>query len=372
MEQHSFNRTLNPTITWACIIFLVAVIVYPLSIGGRESTISWDDCLKQMEQWYESEEAIRIADNLCLYQRNAGGWPKNTDFARPLNTTDQEKLLRKKSDKRSCTIDNGATYTPMRYLAKVYNQTEDEKYKKHFLDGFDFLLDNQYKNGGWPQYPYGSGYSLHITFNDNAMIGVMKLLRDIVMEEPPFQFIDANRQQQARKAIDKGIECILTCQVVVDGKPTAWCAQHDENTLKPAPARSYEKISLSGSESVGIILFLMEIAKPSVEVIKAVDSAVKWFNKVKIEGIKVVRKPAPDTPKGYDKHVVQDPNASPIWARFYQIGTNKPIFCGRDGIIKDKLSEIEYERRNGYSWYTHSPERLFDKYEQWRRKWIMR
>ena len=56
-------------------------------------------------------------------------------------------------------------------------------------------------------------------------------------------------------------------------------------------------------------------------------------------------------PRGKDKVVVKDPNAPGLWARFYEIGTNRPIFCDRDGVAKHDLSEIGYERRNGYACY---------------------
>lgn len=45
----------------------------------------------------------------------------------------------------------------------------------------DYLQKTQYDNGGWPQcYPRPRGYSRYITFNDDAMIGAMRLLRDVV------------------------------------------------------------------------------------------------------------------------------------------------------------------------------------------------
>jgi len=68
----------------------------------------------------------------------------------------------------------------------------------------------------------------------------------------------------SNQAVLKGIECILKCQIVVDGKKQAWCAQHDEKNFAPADARTYEKASLSGSESVGIVDFLMQIENPSI------------------------------------------------------------------------------------------------------------
>src|SRR6185295_11796166 len=131
---------------------------------------------------------------------------------------------------------------------------------------------------------------------------------------------------------------------VVNGNRTVWCAQHDEKTLAPAPARSYEKISLSGSESAGIVRFLMGVEKPDARVNESIESAMKWFETSKLTGIRQVQNPDPSLPKGYDKVIVADPNATPLWARFYEIGSNRPIFCGRDGVIKYSLAEIEYER----------------------------
>jgi PelA/Pel-15E family pectate lyase len=169
--------------------------------------------------------------------------------------------------------------------------------------------------------------------------------------------------------LDKGTECILKTQVTQNGKLTVWCAQHDERTLAPAKARAYELPSLSGSESVGVVEFLMGIERPSPEVVRSIESAVAWFRASKITGIRVVHQPAPGTPKGWDSVVVADANAPPLWARFHELGTNRPIFCGRDSVVKYSLAEIEYERRNGYRWYVDRPAKLLEKdYPAWAAK----
>jgi hypothetical protein len=59
-------------------------------------------------------------------------------------------------------------------------------------------------------------------------------------------------------------------------------------------------------------------------------------------------------------------HASPLWARFYEIGTNRPVFAGRDGVIKYNMAEIEQERRTLYAWYTRSGTTVFRRYEQWK------
>jgi PelA/Pel-15E family pectate lyase len=252
------------------------------------------------------------------------------------------------------TIDNGATYTQLEALAKAHLATGEARYAAAFRRGFEYLLEAQYPNGGWPQfYPLRHGYWDHITYNDDAMIGVMKLLR------ADYSFLTADERARAAKAVEKGIDVILKTQIVQNGKLTAWCAQHDERTLAPAKARSYELPSLSGSESVGIVEFLMGIEKPSPEVVRAVKAAVAWFESVRIPGIRVVQRDG-------DRFVVEDAAAPPLWARFYELDTNRPFFCGRDGIVKYKLSEIEHERRNGYRWYTDRPAKLLaDLYPKW-------
>lgn len=330
--------------------------------------VSWNKALSQPPGWYAGEEAIRIADNVLLYQRGTGGWHKNVDMATPLSNKEKAVLLRDKKE-ADATIDNKTTYTQMEYLARVHTATKHERFQAGFVKGLDYLLQAQYSNGGWPQYfPLRKGYYTHITFNDDAMIGVLNLLRAVARREEPFGFVDATRRARADAVVAKGIECILKCQVVVKGRRTAWCAQHDETTFAPAPARAYELVSLSGSESVGIVRFLMGIERPDARVSGAIRDAVAWFRTVQLSGIRVADTDA-SLPGGRDRVVVADSVAPPLWARFYTIDTSRPIFAGRDGIIKTRLADIEHERRVGYAWYTASPARLLEReFPAWEKK----
>lgn len=318
-------------------------------------------------------DALRIAGTVLLYQRSNGGWPKNYDRRRSLSERDKRELLGQKG-KTDTTFDNGATHSEVRLLAKVYNATGDGRYERAFLRGVEFILKAQYRNGGWPQFfPKPRGYSRHITFNDGAMIGVMTALRDIAQDRRSYPFVDTKLRARCAEAVAKGIRCVLNSQIEVDGRKTAWCAQHDEKSLVPRKARSYELASISGSESVGIVRFLMEIDKPPPEIIEAVQGAVAWFDNAKLTGIRQIKKEDRSAPKGWDKLVVKDAAAPPMWARFYRIGTNKPIFCSRDGVPRDTLAEISYERRNGYSWLGYYAADLLAKdYPAWQKKWAPR
>lgn len=332
--------------------------------------VSWRKALHQNESWYGSEEAQRIADNVVIYQNNNGGWLKNIDMADTLSEAQKKQFRKEKSRKSGTTIDNGATHSHMRYLAMVYTATGEESYKNSFLKGVDYLLAAQYKNGGWPQfYPLRIGYYSHITFNDDAMIGVMELLRDISIGDKPYDFVDTGIRKKAKMAIDKAVEIILEMQVEVNGKKTVWAAQHDKDDLSPAKARAYELPSLSGKESVGIVEYLMGIENPGEDVKQAIRSAVAWFEESKITGLKVEWVKDEEKPRGRDRIVVEESGAGPLWARFYEIGTNRPMFVGRDGVIKDHLEEIERERRVGYSYLDNYAENLLEKdYPEWEKR----
>ncbi|MES2462396.1 MAG: pectate lyase, partial [Armatimonadota bacterium] len=355
----------------ALLVFVLStlVIAAPSAATAQTGTVPWSQGLRQAPAWYGTPEAVRIADNLLLYQNDNGGWEKNIDMAKVLPEKDRAALIAAKKNGET-GIDNGATFTQLTYLARVYDATKAERFRAPFLKGIDFLLAAQYENGGWPQFfPLRKGYYTHITFNDNAMVGTMTLLRDIARKEAPYTFVDEARRAKAEKAVQKGTECILKCQITVAGKPTAWCAQHDERTFAPAPARAYELISLSGSESVGITRFLMGVDNPSPSVVRSVQGAAAWFETAKLNGIRVEEQPDSKAPKGRNRVVVKDPAAPPLWARFYEIGTNLPMFCDRDGVVKRSLAEIGYERRNGYAWLGEWPRNLLEKeYPSWQKK----
>lgn len=330
--------------------------------------LSWKHVATQMpDSWYGSDEAKIVADSVLKYQTDIGGWAKNSGFHR--GDVNQEEWARIVKYGVGATFDNDATLTEMMFLTKIYAKTKDERYRDAFMKAYNYILHAQYANGGWPQYyPHRKGktaYSAHITYNDDVMVNVMRFLEDITKENPIYDSLKINHamRQRAKAAFDKGIECILHTQIIVDGKPTVWCAQHDKVTLAPAGARSYELPSFSGSESAGIILLLMDIENPSDAVINAVNGAIKWFENHKIEGIKIKTIIRDDGKK--DRVIVQDSTAPALWARFYDLETGEPFFCDRDGIKKSTLAEIGINRRGGYRWYTRKPEKVIKRYSEW-------
>ena len=250
----------------------------------------------------------------------------------------------------------------------MYKATSDIRYKEAFNKGLAFILSGQYENGGWPQFwPDPKGYQIHITFNDDSMMNIMDLIKEYVNKDGKYASVRDNKLiKRCETAHKKGIEAILKCQYVKDGKKTIWPQQSDRENYEPRKARSYELPSLTPQESVAVIRHLMNIENPSPEVRDAVISAMDWLEENKITGIKV--EGFRDEYEEFDRHIVYDENALPLWARYYDLETGKPFFCGRDGVKKETMAEIERERRAGYGWYSDNPRILFDLYAEWSEK----
>ncbi len=386
-----FSRRMNIAV---CHFFLVMVLgchAQP-KLGSKKITIDTNAFQNSAHHWYDifdksnvinpapgkprhnSTDLVAVGDNIILYQKNNGGWPKNYDMLAILSAGQKDSLLKVKNILNT-TFDNGATYSHVACLATIYKASKEERFKTAALKGIDFILSAQYNNGGWPQYyPLENNYSKHITFNDDMFTGIMLLLKQVKENKSVYSFLDESRLKKVSAAFEKGLQCILQTQVNDAGKPTAWCQQYDEITLQPAWARAFEPPGICNAESSGIVLLLMSIDHPPKEIITAVENAVDWFHTSRIYNTRIKTIPAPDTTYRFhhsttDKIAVNDPAAPPIWTRYYELKTHRPLFCNRNSKVVYSLAEVDRERRDGYGWYTYEPQKILDKYPSWKKKW---
>ena len=117
--------------------------------------------------------------------------------------------------------------------------------------------------------------------------------------------------------------------------------------------------SISAAESAKVLLFLMDLPQPTAVELSAIRGAGEWLTKVSISD-----SIWGSTPAG--RYLMPSPGAPLVWARFYEIGTDRPLFGDRDKSIHDKVTEISAERRNGYSWYNTTPHQAVTHYAKWR------
>ena len=301
-------------------IIMLAVACISLSAASL-SSMKWANvCSGGMgADWYGSAESQKVADIVLAVQKNTGGWMKN-DQLHNLSTSEYNNLINAR-DEHSC-FDNYATTQEMRFLAKVWQGCKVDKYRESFEDALLLILKAQKQVGGWSQYyplSGGGSYQDYITFNDDLMTNIMKILRDIYNNEGDFKdIVDETLRNKCKEAFDKGLECIIKCQVDDNGTPAAWCAQHDTIDYLPTEGRPHELPSISGYESASLLSFLMSVENPSEELQNTITTAIDWLSK------HIYRKNAKiedytNTQGEADRHIVDATN-SDVWARFIQIG----------------------------------------------------
>ncbi|WP_089153166.1 pectate lyase [Stenotrophomonas pictorum] len=314
------------------------------------------------------------AETMLLLQTASGGWSKHyrgkaVDYRRPLSAVERD-ALRAPGRKDDATLDNKATTSEIRYLLQAHARTGNPAYLQAARRGVSYLLAAQYPNGGWPQYyPDRSFYRHQITFNDDAMTRVLELLQDIVESRDEAALLAPEFGSAAQAALARGLDCVLATQVRIEGLPTLWAAQYDEVTLLPAKARSYELPSLAVAESVGVLRLLMRQRDPSPAQVAAVEAGVRWLQAHRLPDVALERVDAPEQESGRDVRIVQRPGAS-LWARFYDLQHQQPMFVNRDGVQVAQFAAIPNERRVGYAWYGVWPEKLLrSEWPAWRARW---
>lgn len=304
------------------ITFILAVL-FSLCLGTAAEdleSMSWGKvCRGEMDaEWYGGAESQRLADIVLAVQKTNGGWMKNYELHK-LTDSKLEALIADRNG-RSC-FDNYSTTQEMRFLAKVYQGCKVEKYREAFKRALDLIFTAEKDCGGWSQYwPLtGNGsYQDYITFNDDLMTNMLRLLDDIASNSGDFKdMVDENARARCRKSYDKALEMVVKCQVDDNGTKAAWCAQHDPADLLPAVGRPRELPSISCSESARLLSYLMTIENPSDELKETIRTAVAWLDahKIKDKALETFT----NTNGKKDSRIIDKPGTA-IWGRFLQMG----------------------------------------------------
>jgi PelA/Pel-15E family pectate lyase len=306
--------------------------------------------------WLASDEGRRVTATVLSFQTPSGGWSKHVDLLGRPRKPGESFYSENDGWHYIATLDNDTTTEQIRFVAAAAAVTGDAAAGASFSKGLDYLLAAQFPNGCWPQvYPLQGGYHDAITFNDDAILNVMRLLDDVAAGR--VKVATPKQQRHAAAAAARGLKCIVATQVregLDAGVPTIWAQQNDPLTREAAPARRYELAGLASRESANLVAYLMTLPSPPADVAEAVYAAADWFGKHAI--------------KGYDydaKHGLRaNPNGGPIWARLTELDTARPIFSNRDGVKRYDWNELT-DRRYGYTWYCHEPAAVLATYSTW-------
>ena len=90
------------------------------------------------------------------------------------------------------------------------------------------------------------------------------------------------------------------------------------------PTRIAVRLRVNGEDREAVVEPFLRLAEhPAAEMRQ---SAVRWLDRVRLTGLEVWTVRDEALPRGYDRVVVANPAAPPLWARFYYIATMRPIF----------------------------------------------
>jgi len=196
------------------------------------------------EQFWRAAQSA--ADALIRGQHPSGGWNYVIDTAgeeslkRWYETYGANAWRMEEFQKYygNATFDDAGTAEASQLMLRMWAEKKERRYKAALDKAIAFVLDSQYPNGGWPQrYPrvpdaglHGhADYTGHITFND-----------DVAGENIEFLVYayQATGDRRLLDAVRRGMDIFVATQQPMP--QPAWGLQHYADTLKIAPARTYE------------------------------------------------------------------------------------------------------------------------------------
>lgn len=273
------------------------------------------------------EAARETGHALAFTQLASGGWDYRLEFDPQKSKAwyyrrDVEAGDREPGKRRNISVyDDNNTQSALLFLMRLDKALEgkDAEVRRAVEYGLAKLLEAQYPNGAWPQayqgearnpedhpilqarypeewprtYP-GGRYWFHYTFNDGAMMDILRVL------------MEAHRlygKREYLQALHRGGEFILRAQMP-EPQP-AWAQQYNFR-MEPAWARRFEPPAIAAAESAGVVRVLMELYLYTGEerYLKPIPAALAWFQRSRL------------------------PNGQ--WARFYELKTNRPLYFTKD------------------------------------------
>jgi hypothetical protein len=256
------------------------------------------------------DAARDAARALAWGQRKEGGWDHRVDVG---HLKPGAKMPVRKSG--HCTFDDGITQGPILFLMELDGELDEPWLDDAIRLALKFTIEAQFDNGAWPQwYPLRGGYHDYYTYNDAAINSCISVMLAAHKRYGKREYLACARL---------GGDFIIASQVA---KPQSGWGQQYSHDMKPAWARAFEPPGVCSAVTARNIQALCDVyeATEDEKYLGPIPNAIDWLERSKL---------APD-----------------LWARLYEVGTNRPIYGDHDRKIHYTLEEISKERQEGYSW----------------------
>lgn len=266
--------------------------------------------------------AKEAAYALIRGQNKNGGWDHTINFADLSN----EKV----------SFDDDQTQTAISFLMALDQEIDDPKLTAAINRALEMMIITQLDNGGWPHiYPEQGNYHDYATFNDGGINDCIRVMIEAYQYYPENEMVEKSLRKAAR---------FMMISQLPPPQP-GWAQQYNE-FLQPAWARTFEPPSVCPAVTVKNIDTLIDLflVLGDATLLEPIPDALRWLNDIQLENGK--------------------------WARFVELGTNKPLYYDRGRIRVESMDELHLERRTGYAYETYLELQLIagsERYEKARK-----
>jgi hypothetical protein len=275
--------------------------------------------------------AMEVGDALATTQLAVGGWrmrqPLSDEWA---DQEIPEEVTGAYQRGAFADLDDSRSQGPARFFIELVRDGSDtERHREAMERALQMLLDAQYPSGGWPQiHPAPENeadYRRYHTLNDASMPNTMLVLLEAWRTFGEQEYLDA---------VVRGADWLLDVRL----PGAAWAQQYYDDFVTgprkpnhPAPARWFEPIAITASESGAAMNVLAEVwlETGDEKYIEPFDEIVAWYERSRLDDGR--------------------------WARFYELHTNRPLYCTPERIITHSDESL----RPGYGWKGAYGNRVF-------------
>ncbi|MCW3789156.1 pectate lyase [Plebeiibacterium sediminum] len=247
-------------------------------------------------------DAKEAAYALIQGQNKYGGWEHTIDF--------------KHLESDHVSFDDNQSQSAVRFLMALDQEMNDSILSAATQRAIGMMIETQLSNGGWPHYyPEQGNYHDYATFNDGGINDCIEVM------------IEAYQYYKNNEVIEKSLRKVARFLNISQLPPPqpGWAQQYNEY-LQPAWARTFEPPAICSSVTIKNINSLIDLylALHDKTILEPIPDALKYLDEVRME--------------------------NGMWARFIELGTNKPLYYDRNRIRVDNLEDLHPERRKGYAY----------------------
>jgi hypothetical protein len=248
--------------------------------------------------------ARAAADALIRGQNRHGGWDHTINFSDLENDT--------------VSFDDNQSQSAISFLMALDQVVDDDRLTAAVQRALTMMVATQLPSGGWPHlYPARGNYHDYATFNDAGINDCVRVM------------LEARRQYGEDEKILRSLRQVARFMMISQLPPPqpGWAQQYNEY-LQPAWARSFEPPAVCPAETVRNIQTLIDLylVLHDETLLEPVPDALRWVRAVRLENGK--------------------------WARFVELGTNRPLYYDRGRIRVESTADLHVERRTGYGYET--------------------